>query len=456
MTFATLHGGGILSVKALPSVYQGNLVVNGNDVVVIEGGFDINGSIIVEETAVLILRNAWLNFTQTEDYQFNMTFQGQSEGNPCFLVENAKISTNNFFMNIDLYDNCTANLDELIADPHVCFQLHTNSSTFVSNSALGHVHPRDSSFLEALNSSASNVQNFDHASSAFTNCTIAVLDAGQKAEVIATNSTISLLRLNASSVNCTVFRHQPDYVSFWNFQQNCSVVTFSSSMFPNVTIEKTHVADWSFSFSGNSTAMISYSELLDLSIRGFSLVSMYSSAVNSVIECGDSSNCNLYDSTTERLYAYANSEVWLVNSTCVHVLLVHNQAEICFSWYVDVIVLDRLNQNVPSARVAAFYPNATLAESMLTDLDGRARFALREKIINASGQLSFNPYIVEADYGDHFNLTTINITESKQIVLRLEDFVIPEFPTLGVILLFSAISVLLTGRISQKKKDARN
>jgi hypothetical protein len=115
-----------------------------------------------------------------------------------------------------------------------------------------------------------------------------------------------------------------------------------------------------------------------------------------------------------------------------------------------------LNQKVPSARVAAFYPNATLAESLLTDLDGRARFTLREKMIGGSGQLTFNPYIVEADYGDHFNLTTVNITESKQIVLRLEDFVIPEFPTLGVILLFSAASVLLTRRINQKKKPARN
>lgn len=39
-------------------VYQGNLILNGNNVTLIEGRFDINGSIIVEENATLILRNA--------------------------------------------------------------------------------------------------------------------------------------------------------------------------------------------------------------------------------------------------------------------------------------------------------------------------------------------------------------------------------------------------------------
>ena len=50
--------GAISNVKASPDIYQGDLVLQGNNVTIIEGRFDINGSIIVEENATLILRNA--------------------------------------------------------------------------------------------------------------------------------------------------------------------------------------------------------------------------------------------------------------------------------------------------------------------------------------------------------------------------------------------------------------
>ena len=46
---------GALIVKASPDIFQGDLILQGNNVTVIEGRFDINGSIIVEENCCFIV-----------------------------------------------------------------------------------------------------------------------------------------------------------------------------------------------------------------------------------------------------------------------------------------------------------------------------------------------------------------------------------------------------------------
>jgi len=86
------------TVEASPDIYQGDLILQGNNVTTIEGRFDINGSIIVEENATLILRNAILNFTQTSHRQFEMVFQHPAHGNPRLLAENSTITANDLYM----------------------------------------------------------------------------------------------------------------------------------------------------------------------------------------------------------------------------------------------------------------------------------------------------------------------------------------------------------------------
>ena len=73
LAFTLVQWGGISIVKASPEIYQGNLILEGNNVTIIEGVFDINGSIIVEENATLLLKDALLNFTQTEYARANGT-----------------------------------------------------------------------------------------------------------------------------------------------------------------------------------------------------------------------------------------------------------------------------------------------------------------------------------------------------------------------------------------------
>lgn len=49
-------------------VYKGDLVLRGNNVTIIEGRLDISGSMIVENNASLIFKNAIINFVQKQDW----------------------------------------------------------------------------------------------------------------------------------------------------------------------------------------------------------------------------------------------------------------------------------------------------------------------------------------------------------------------------------------------------
>jgi hypothetical protein len=107
VAFAFVQRGNISVVKASSSIYQGDLILTGNNVTVIEGRFDINGSIIVKENATLILKNAIIDFTQAEDWEFGVFLRDPSNGNPRLEVANTTITSNHKF-SIKLYQNSSA------------------------------------------------------------------------------------------------------------------------------------------------------------------------------------------------------------------------------------------------------------------------------------------------------------------------------------------------------------
>ena len=98
----------IVAVKAYSSIYQGDLILTGNNVTVIEDRrFDINGSIIVEENATLILNNAVVNLIQTMDFQHRMRFASLPEHNPFLQAADVMITSNHRFI-IWFYYNSSA------------------------------------------------------------------------------------------------------------------------------------------------------------------------------------------------------------------------------------------------------------------------------------------------------------------------------------------------------------
>jgi len=380
----------IPTVKASPDIYQGDLVLAGNNVTVIEGRFDINGSILVEENASLLLNNALLNFTS--GFGNGIYLQNPSNGNPRLIVHNTTIvgmGASRYYGNGSvLFSNCS------ISGPGTLYFYDESNVTIFDSSIEINLQARDSSRFTIF------------------------------------NSTIELLNLNMKSANSSINNLNSGFFDFWDFWLNCSVVVSPSGRAPTLTLIQTTVKKWSFSFQDSSSAKILSSEIWKL-------------------HANENAHASLCNSTVYDIELYGTSIVELTNST--HQLRkFSNEAKVYVSWYLFVHVVDSLTQNVPLANVTVTFPNASLTDLKLSDVNGWTRFALLEKMMNATGGYPVGNYTVEATYDIYSDATTVNMTENQQITLTLEDFVIPEFPSFLVLPLFM-IATLLAVIIYRRK-----
>jgi hypothetical protein len=383
LSLVFLQKGNIPTAKASPDIYQGDLILNGNNVTDIEGMFDINGSIIIEENATLILRNALLNFVQTTNNQFNLTLRNPANGNPRLVAYNSTIDSN-ADLRLTLNGNSTADLNKATISMRVPCRAEDVSILSISNSSYVHTlfaESGSSALIIVQNSTIHEWQNYGYST---------VLEA----QVY--DSTIDNLLIGSSSVNCTISGLHPGLVAHWNFIENCSVASSGGpgGAAPNITLTNTQVGLWRFAF-------------------------------------------------------YSSSNIVIIDSAVQTSAL--GEARIQVFWYLDVHVVDDINQDVPSANVTATYPNTTLAESKLTGEDGWIRLTLMEKIKNATGEYPVGIYTVEATYETYSNATAVEMTGTQQITLTLEDFIIPEFPSLTVLPLFM-IATLLTLFVYKRKR----
>jgi len=378
-----MYKGNISEVKASPDIYQGDLVLTGNDVYVIEGRFDINGSIIVEENATLILQNAIVNLTQSENYEHNMTLRNPVNGNPRLQSTNSTITSNLEWFMVVLYDNSSATMTNSIDTAYL--RTFGSANVSVSNSTI--------KLFDVIGPSVVTISN----------STISYgLVAHYYSVVSVSNSTIEKLTIRSMHVNCSMAKIVPGPLTFWNYLLNSSVTVAPSGWAPNVTIRNSNVNGWNPDFEESSNATITDSELCHLSSK--------------------------------------DSNVWCINTTAI-LYIIHMEGKVYVSWYLDAHVIDSIGQDVPSANVTAAYPNATIAESKLTNANGLARLTVMEKMMNSTGDYPVGNYTIEASYGTHFNSTTVNMTGNREITLSL-DFVIPEFPSLLILPLFMTATLL--------------
>ena len=437
-------------VKASPDIYQGDLVLAGNNVTVIEGRFDINGSIIVGENATLHLKNAVLNFTQSEHHQFDMTFQNPLNGNPRLMIENATI-TSEYVLYVNFHANTSVVGDNLSSANSIMFFAYDDSFISLSNSSFGSDFiVYDSSIITMSDSSFVFLNGHDYSNIAITNCTItANLNVHDNSTVNTMDCTIDNVHSQVFSVNCSFNNLQQGIVGYWNLRLNGSVMLAPTGWTPNITLQNTGVDNWSFMPDGSSNVTISNTKVAFLWSYGSASTSVYNSTIRSWINANGFSTCHLYDTAIENFaQSNENATIWLVNSTYYSTRL-HDSGRIYISWYLGVHVIDSIDQDVPSANVTATYPNATVVESRLTDANGWVRFTLLEKMMNTTGEYPIGNYTVEATYDTHSDSTTVNMTENQQITLTLADFVIPEFPSFLILPLFmiaTLLAVIVYGR----------
>jgi hypothetical protein len=390
-----------------PDVRQVDLILKGNNVTTIEGRFDINASIIVEENATLILKNAIINFTQKRLLLHQMTFRNPVNGNPRLRVENATI-TSNYPLYVQFYHNSSATVYNLNTPWQIFLIARDSSFVSISNSTI-------EGSLYARGSSAINVSN----------------------------STIRYLSIRSDSSDCRIFELEPGFFSSWNYWLDCSVVVAPSGYAPEVTLEDSQIENWDFEFLGSSNATISNSTIYYLRTRDSTVVT----ASNSII--------------IDILSAYGHSVVWLVNSN-YSAYFIRDESKVYVGWYLDVHVVDSIGQNVPSANVTATYPDATVAGWRLTDANGWTRLTLAEKMMNATGDYLIGNYTITATYEVHTGQQSINMTDHQEITITLP-FIMPESPPetpqalippslIIISLIIGLIIILIMGVLIKRRK----
>lgn len=408
------------------TVYQGDLILTGNNVTTIEGRFDINGSIRVEENATLFLRNAVLNFTQSKHSEFGMTFQNPLNGNPRLVIENTTI-TSNYILYVNLHGNTSVTGNHLTAPHEIRFHSYDNSFISLLNSSFKtdfSVH--DSSLITISNSDFTFFIASDQSNITITNCTINQnLNVYGNSTVNAIDCTIYNVHSQVFSANGSINNLQSNNISYWNLRLNSSMILAPTGWTPNITLLNSIVSRWSFTLKGSSNVTISNSRLAFLLSSNTASTSIYNSSISSWVNLSDSANCHLYNTPIGTVWSNEDATLWLVNSTH-HSTNLSDFGKVYVSWYLDVHIVDSLDQDVLSSNVAVSYPNGSLVISESTDSNGLARFQLIEKMENATDEYHIGDYGVEASYESHIEETSINMTDNKQVTIKLEDYTIPE------------------------------
>lgn len=361
-------------------VYEGDLLISGHEVFVIENDwFHINGSVLVEGNATLILRNATLDFMGLGHGIF---LQNPNIGNPRLIAE-----------------------DSAIVGMSYSRHYATSSLMFKNCSVSGYLHFYDTTSVTIIDSQMSG----------------AVI-AREASTVTIFNSTVEMLGLTSYSANASVRNLSPSLFESWNFWSNCSVAINAGGQAPNVTLIHTEIQEWDLSFQSASHAEIASSTLEHLHANSITMLAI--------------TNSTVYDL---ELYNFAVAKS--LNSNYTQIRL-YNSAKVYMSWFLAVHVVDSDSQPIPLANVTATYENTTLAEAKLSNPQGWATLTLTEKMMNNTGTYPEGNYTVEAEYDFYSNSATVEMIGNMQIVLQLP-FLIPESTAAVVLLLLLSAALFV-------------
>ncbi|MEM3695220.1 MAG: carboxypeptidase-like regulatory domain-containing protein [Candidatus Bathyarchaeia archaeon] len=439
-TSVDMYGNTEIEVKlnlfySYPASYNGDIILRDNECLCVNGLLNLNGSIIAEENATLILRNAWINFTQTGNYQFTMTCRG----NASLILENSNI-TSDYSFNIQFEGNSTATIDGLLTNAFMLtFMQH--SSADITNSML-----------------QKNLYVYGPAKVSASNCTIdRSVVLLYNAECVFSNCTINdWISITVSYANVTIADLEPGYINYWNFLENCSVEVYPTGYAPNVTIIETNVADGlALHCYGSSNITIFRSTLFTLYFYESTKAEIYNSKVTVFIGTNENAYCYLEDTETYYLHLYGNSRVWAFNATIHITPNIYDNAKLYVGWLLKIHVIDQAQppNDVPNANVTITAPGFGTVAYGKTQSNGWAAFNLLEKIVNATGtEYEFGPYTIEADYEGHYNSETVTMNGNQEITITLP-FIIPEF-TLQI-MLATLIALTLTTLLYKRKQNRK-
>jgi hypothetical protein len=297
-------------VEAPAVTYQGNLILDGNNVTTIQGRFDINGSILVEENATLILQDAVVNLIQSTRYEHNITLRNPVNGNPHLQSRNSLI---------------TSNLDAGPSGHRMFFvSLLQNSSALLLNTT-------DTAYLQVLDNATASIRNstirfvnMERGTPvvAIDNSTITyALLAGRSCNVSVSGSTISgTLDIIAYGANFSIVGLEPGFFALWDYHLNCSVAVAPHGHAPHVALRNCTVAHWQFDINSYHDVR-AHAEITDsILARVFSYNYARVHVVNSTaydVHVGAYGTMSLEDSTITQLAFYGGSGSYFLSNCTV-------------------------------------------------------------------------------------------------------------------------------------------
>ncbi|MEM3577886.1 MAG: carboxypeptidase-like regulatory domain-containing protein [Candidatus Bathyarchaeia archaeon] len=439
-TSVNMYGNTEIEVKLnvfynYPASYNGDIILKDNECLCVNGLLNLNGSIIAEENATLILRDAWINFTQTSNDQFTMTCRGSAR----LIAENSNITSYYSFM-INFEENSTATIDGLLTNAYILTFLHYSSAN-ITNSVLQR-----------------NLYAYNYAKVSAVNCTIdRSVAVFNNAECVLSNCTINdWITITVSSANVTMANLEPGYINYWNFLENCSVNVCPTGYAPNITISETCIADGlGLSSYGSSNITIFRSTLLNLYFYESTKAGIYDSKVTVFICTNEYASCYLENTETYYLYLYGDSKVWAFNATIHTTPNISNNAKLYVGWWLNIHVIDQAQppNDVPNANVTITASGFGTVAYGKTQSNGWAVFTLLEKIVNATGiEYEFGPYTIETDYEGYHNSATVTMNGNKEVTIILP-FTIPEF--ILQIMLAALMALTLTTLLYKRKQNRK-
>lgn len=429
----------------------GDLIIGGDDVYVMEGEYSVNGNIIVEENATLVMRNAVVNFAQAANEEFNMTFRNPVNGNPRLVVEGSTTIASDYYMYLYFLDNSTAEITGLSTNQKIAFVIYDNSSLKAMGSTLQYfVFSYGYSTAIFADCTINMWYIYQDSTARVENSTVGFMYASGNANINTYNSTILSLRFEVYSINCTIDGLKPSFFNYWNFRLSCSVAVAADGFASNLILNNTEVDNFSFDFKGSSNVTASNIQAWAITLYYSSYLWMHSSSVFSLATY-NTATVRAYNSTALWAYVHNTSVIFAINST-ISYPFVGEQAILYWLYYLHVHVQDLLGASVPSATVNVYIQGTSTPEfSDVTNSTGDVQFILQSKMQNATGEYPSEPYIIEAVYGSHVNTTSVEMNANKEVAITL-DFILPEFPSLLVMPLFFLATSLLFLIIVRKRR----
>lgn len=185
------------------------------------------------------------------------------------------------------------------------------------------------------------------------------------------NSKIKELLANYKSINGSFRDIRNGNVEDWNSQTRTLISVDSGGYAPSISLKNTNIEFWSLYFLSSRNVTVTNSIIESLTVSGTTAY-----LIGSIVSSYDFSG-----GATAYLY-----------------------------WYLDV-------QAPSNATLNVYDSNMALVESKIADTNGRATFALLEKIANATQSISYGAYTIDVSSPVFSGQQKVEMTSNKQIVL---------------------------------------